>query len=110
MNINDKTIRYISVGIGTLITLAVLYIKDEDRYLGFFAPDIKHTMVYDLLRDILREFGLRSWSWEWAYCLWFACLAGGVWFSWKMRYKIANVITKIIESIRRVIKNIHEKI
>lgn len=98
---NDKTIRYIGIGVGSLITLAILYVNDGSfsKY-GFFASDIKHTMIYDLLRNIVGGFGAHySTTKSWAYFLWFACLAGGVWFSWKIRFKIASVITKVFKSI-----------
>jgi hypothetical protein len=39
---NDKTIRYIGIGIGFLITLAILYVNDGSfSEYGFFASDIK---------------------------------------------------------------------
>ncbi|VVH55663.1 hypothetical protein [bacterium endosymbiont of Bathymodiolus sp. 5 South] len=99
---NDKTIRYIGIGIGFLITLAILYVNNDGSFseYGFFASDIKHTMIYDLLKDIVRKFGARySTRGSWAYFLWFSCLAGGVWFSWEMRFKIARIITKVFKSI-----------
>ncbi len=98
---NDKTMRYIGVGMGSLITLLILYLNDGSfsKY-GFFASDIKHTIIYNLLKDIVREFGAHySTGRSLAYFLWFTCLAVGVWFSWKIRFKIANVITKILKSI-----------
>jgi hypothetical protein len=62
---NDKTIRYIGIGIGFLITLAILYVNNDgsfseygffasDSEYGFFASDIKHTMIYDLLKALIR--------------------------------------------------------
>jgi hypothetical protein len=91
--------------------LAILYVNNDgsfseygffasDSEYGFFASDIKHTMIYDLLKDIVRKFGARySTRGSWAYFLWFSCLAGGVWFSWEMRFKIARIITKVFKSI-----------
>ncbi|WP_345888178.1 hypothetical protein [Shewanella algae] len=101
---SDKTIRYIAWATGSLIVLAILFINDGSfsRY-GLFASEIKDTMIYDFLIDIVREFGVYlSTARSWAYFLWFACLGGGIFISWKYRFKTADIVGKIF-------KNIHEK-
>ena len=97
----DKTVRYISWGVGALLVLALLFLNDGSfsRY-GLFATDIKHTMVYDFLKDIVREFGTRSsTSRILAYFLWFGCFGGGIFISWKYRFKTAKIVKTILNSI-----------
>lgn len=97
----DKNVRYISWGVGSLLVLAILFLNDGSfsRY-GLFASEIKHTMMYDFLKDLVREFGTRSsTSRTIAYFLWFGCFGGGVFISWKYRFKTANIVKKITKSI-----------
>ena len=101
---SGKSIRYVAWAAGSLITLAILCINDGSfsRH-GFFAGDIKDAMVFDLLTDIICEFGAYlSTARSVAYFLWFACLAGGVYLSWKYRFKTAKIVGAVL-------KNIHEK-
>ena len=98
---SDKTIRYIAWGVGSLIVLAILFINDGSfsRY-GLFASSINKTMVYDLFKDVVREFGVySSTARSWAYFLWFACFGFGVFLSWKYRFKTSRILSHIFKSI-----------
>jgi len=100
----DKTFRYISWVVGSLLVLTLLFLNDDSfsRY-GLFATDIKDTMVYDFLKDIVRYFGVRSsTSRILAYFFWFVFFGVGIFISWKYRFKT----TKIVKTI---FKSIHEK-
>lgn len=100
---NDKVVRYLAVGVGALVTLAILYLNGGSFvHHGLFASKIKYTMVFHLLKTCTKVFVSSSTAGDWAYLLWFACLGGGVFLSWKSRFKTAGVLAKVI-------KTIHEK-
>ena len=97
----DKTIRYISWGVGSLLFLVILFLNDGSfsRY-GLFASEIKHTIIYDILRGVVRKFGAgSSTSRDLAYFLWFVCLGGGIFISWKYRFMSSNLVKKILNAI-----------
>ncbi|MBT6048897.1 MAG: hypothetical protein HOG49_19035 [Candidatus Scalindua sp.] len=112
--INDKTVRYIAIGIGVAITLALLYINDYPlfqprfpryvgteplpaSYYGFFASKIEHSKAFKIL---YRSISIPH-SKEIAYYLWLMCFGGGVFLSWKYRFKTAKVIIKVIRTIHK---------
>jgi hypothetical protein len=97
----DKIVRYISWGVGSLLVLALLVLNDDSFSMyGLFATDIKDTMVYDFLKDIVRDFPIRSsTSRTLAYFLWFGCFGGGIFISWKCRFKTAKIAKTILNSI-----------
>ncbi len=109
---NDKTIRYIAVLVGSLFILALLlindgsYFRDRHRYWhkahGLFASSIKYTVAYDILKNIVRTFGASySTSRETAYLLWYLCLGSGVLLSWKCRFYTGKKLSSIIKSIHK---------
>ena len=97
--INEKIVRYISIGIGVLITFLILHIYNgsfvDD---GLFAWYIQDTMVFELLRSFIHEFDYRN-DEEIAYFLWFVCCSGGVFLSWKYRVKPAGILIKMIKAV-----------
>ena len=101
---NKKNVRYISWAIVSLMCLAILMINDGSfsRH-GLFVTDINDTMIYELYRGIARSANAGfSASKNWAYFLWYLTLATSIFISWKIRFKTAVVIGKILS-------NLHEK-
>lgn len=99
----NKTERYLAWGGGTIFTLILLLINSGSflKY-GLLANDIPHTMVYDFLKDGLREFGARSsTSRSLAYFLWYVVFGGGVFVSWKFRFKTASVVHTVLRNIHK---------
>ena len=97
--INEKIVRYISIGIGVLITFIILHIYNESFVDGgLFAWYIQDTMVFELLRGFIHEIDYRN-DEEIAYFLWFVCFGGGVFLSWKYRVKTAGVLIKMIKAV-----------
>jgi len=97
--VNEKIVRYISIGIGVLITFIILHIYNESFVDGgLFAWYIQDTMVFELLRGFTHEIDYRN-DEEIAYFLWFVCFGGGVFLSWKYRVKTAGVLIKMIKAL-----------
>jgi predicted RNA-binding Zn-ribbon protein involved in translation (DUF1610 family) len=91
---NEKIVRYLAIGVGILITMAILHI-DAGSFVddGLFAWNIQDTMVFELLKHRNDE--------EIAYVLWFVCFGGGVFLSWKYRLKTAGILIKVIKTIHK---------
>jgi len=105
----DKTIRYIGIGVWIVIIWGILHLnysydisRSHSRY-DLFTSHINKTICFNILhceshyRCLLSQTFVDIFS----YCFWFLCLAGGVWFSWKIRFKTASVITKIFRRIHK---------
>lgn len=99
---NEKTMRYIGLGVGILLTLTIFYA-------GFYTNDwmvhsnsrfgIENTVVY----GIFRNFGLNK---DLSHILWYLCLFISFGLSWKYRFKTA----KIINNINKLSIKIHKKV
>ena len=98
---SNKSFRYIAWGLGSVITIVILFINDRSfqRY-GFFASDINKTIAFEFFEDIARAFGAGySGAEDGAYFLWYCTLVIGIYASWKFRHKTAGLITRVVNNI-----------
>jgi hypothetical protein len=54
-------------------------------------------MAFELLRGLIGGYGHK----EEAYFLWFVCFGGGVFLSWKCRFKMAGVLIRVTKAIHK---------
>ncbi len=55
---------------------------------GLFGSDINDTMVFDFYVDLTRTKGG-------AYFFWWVTLVGGIYLSWKYRFKTVKILEKL---------------
>lgn len=97
-SLTDKTIKYVGLITGVLLTFILLLINADPFRYELLASEIKHTWFYDFLRI---DSGYKAKNL--AYFLWYLCLSVGIFLSWKFRIKIANLISKILTKIHKEI-------
>ncbi|MGR5530856.1 hypothetical protein ACPV40_14785 [Vibrio alfacsensis] len=97
----EKKVRYLAWLLGAVIAIALCFLSEKSfvRY-GLFSMNVKDTFVYEVLRSTLRSSGaLTSTSREYAYFLWYVVLFGGVFFSWVIRFKVADFLKSIDKKV-----------
>jgi hypothetical protein len=98
---SEKTIRYITWASTSLVVIAFLFIRGRYSFgHGLFTSEIEYTMVFNFVEHFVSSYLAIK---RWGYFLWFVCLGGGLFISWKYRFKTASIISNVF-------KNINEKV
>lgn len=91
---NEKTLRYIGLGFGIVLTLIILYFGAYVEIGGYSDFNIRNTVIYDIFRNFVFSRNL-------SYVLWYLVLFVGLWLSWKYRLKLAKIIKKLTTIIHK---------
>jgi len=101
---SDKTINYIGMGLGILVTIFIVTLGCYDKFSNcddiFFTTDAQYTMLYDWFGSTWTSgHGSSGLSIEKLDILRIFILGIGFWLSYKFREKIGNTILKFHKSV-----------